>query len=136
MGGADMTMIENPHIDLTTLKNVIDFELVYYDDDDTFFARPEVARPATSVDWNGEFWLRVDPETGEIVGVEINDFEAVFLKKYPGLAQAWHEVKPLCHRRKTAKYEDESWESFLRIIYEFIVQFLREKPTQINLGIA
>jgi hypothetical protein len=121
MGRADISQMDNPVINLNTIENVKDFILIYHSDDDTLFARPEPARPATSLDWDGELWVRVDPETGEILGLEIDDFETVFLKKHPDLAQAWQEVKPLCHQKRTKKYDDESWESFLRIIYEFLV---------------
>ena len=136
MGTADMTTMSNTSIDLNTLKNVKNFELTYHDGDDTLFIRPATARPATSLDWEGELWVRVDVETGEVVGLEIDDFEAVFLKKYPSLAKAWQEVKPLCHRKRTKKYEDTSWDSFLRIIFEFLIQFFKDKPAQPALGIA
>ena len=131
-----MSMIKNPTIDFTTLGNVRDFELVYYDSEDTLFIRPPKARPGTSLDWEGELWLRIDLETHEIVGLEIEDFESVFLKKYPDLALAWQEIKPICHRRNTNKYNDESCESFLRILYDFLVRFLNNNPTQVSLGLA
>ena len=136
MGRADMTTRGNPHIDFDTIGNIKTFDLIYHDNEDTLFARPATPRPATSLDWEGELWVRVDPETGEIVGLEIDDFEAVFLRKHPALAKAWQEAKPLCHRRRIKKYEDASWESFLRIIYEFLVQFFEDNPAQASLGIA
>lgn len=136
MGTADMTMMSNTCIDLNTIDNIKHFNLIYHDGEDILFARPATARPATSLDWGGELWVRVVPETGEIVGLEIDDFESVFLKKYPSLAKAWQEVKPICHQKRTQKYEDASWESFLRIIYEFLVQFFKNNPAQATLGIA
>lgn len=136
MGTADMTKMSNSQIDFTTIENVTHFDLIYHEDEDVLFARPKTARPATSLDWDGEFWIRVDPETGEIVGFEIDDFEAIFLKKHPILAKAWQEAKPMCRTKRTEKYEDASWESFLRIMYEFLMQFLKENPIQPTLGMA
>jgi len=73
---------------------------VTYQEDSLFFGKP---RPAVSIDCDGEFWIRVDPSTGEIVGLEIEDFESVFLKKHPELQRTWQEAKPLC-RNKFRKY--------------------------------
>ena len=136
MGTQDVKNIENLKLDFNTIDNITHFVITYHEDEDTLFIRPNVPRPATSFDWNGEIWIRVDPTNGEVLGLEIDDFEAVFLKKYPDLAKAWQEVKPLCHRKRTKKYEDASWESFLRIIYEFLVQFFKDKPTQATFSIA
>ena len=38
-------------------------------------------KPAISHDIEGEFWLRIVPDTNEIIGIEIEDFKH-FLKKY------------------------------------------------------
>ncbi len=121
-------------IDYDTMNNVKSFTPVYHEDEDVFFLRPEKPCPATSVDWDGEFWVRVDPENGKVVGLEIEDFEAVFLKKYPELANAWKEVKPLCCRKKLHGYEETTWDAFLRIILEFLRTFLKENPQQASFG--
>lgn len=131
-----MNVVNDPQIDLKTIENLKTFEIVYDDNEDVFFARPSIPRPATSLDWEGEIWVRVDPNTGEIVGLEIEDFETVFLKKHPALAKAWQEVKPLCCRKRTNKYEDESWASFLRIIYAFFSEFFSDNPAQSAFGIT
>ena len=52
---------------------------------DTLFMRIGPARPATSVDVNGEIWARLDPTTGDIVGFEIEGFRDVFLVRHPEL---------------------------------------------------
>ena len=39
-------------------------------------------RPASSLDVDGELWVRYDPESGDVIGVEIEDFEQFFLEKY------------------------------------------------------
>ena len=132
MGRAVMVP-NSPEIDFDTLDNIKDFDLTYHEDEDTLFIRPERPRSATSIDWDGEIWVRVDITTGEIVGLEIDDFEGVFLKKHPDLASAWKDAKPLTHRRKASKPSNISWESFLQIILDFIKRFLTEHPQQVNL---
>ena len=132
----DNTMLEIPKIDVTTLDNIKHFVLTYHEQEDTLFMRPNEARPATSFDCNGEFWLRVAPETGEIVGVEVNDFEAVFLKKHPELAKAWKEVKPVSRRfysvQKRRRSKDVASEPFSRIISDFLIRFFRDNPCQVS----
>ncbi len=126
---------EHIEIDFGTLKNVINFVPIYHDDEDTLFLRPEEPRPAVSFDWDGDIWLRIAPSNGEIVGFEIDDFESIFLKKYPELANAWKEVKPLCHRKKKTSPEETYWDAFLMIIMEFLQTLVREKPQQIRFAV-
>jgi len=137
MAGTD-TKLNTPKIDLATLTldKIKTFELVYHDNEDVLFLRPNTPRPATSFDLEGEIWIRFDPEAGEIVGLEIDDFEAIFLKKHPELARAWAEVKPLCHRKTIKKDTSAIWESFLLIIVNFLLAFLRENPQQMKLDIV
>jgi len=122
-------------IDFDTIKNVIDFIPIYHGKEDTFFLRPEESKSAVSFDWNGDIWLRINPGNGEIVGFQIDDFESVFLKKYPELANAWKEVKPLCHRKKKTQTEETFWEAFLKIILEFLQTMVREKPQQAEFAV-
>lgn len=137
MAGTD-TKLDTPKIDLSTLTldKIKAFQLVYHDDEDVLFLRPDTPRPATSFDLEGEVWIRFDPETGEIVGLEIEDFESIFLKKHPELAEGWAEAKPLCHRRTIKSGTSMTWESFLLIMVNFLLKFLRENPQQIELDIV
>jgi len=96
------------------------FLCVYHDDEDSLFLRPEPPVPATSVDWNGEFWVRIKPGTGEIVGIEIENFESVFIKKYPAMALIWKQVKPSCKKKCPNKPEGSDWDAFMRIILEVL----------------
>ena len=57
------------------------------------FALSSLRLPDATPTVDGEFWLRADPETGEVCGVEIEDFEAVYLKKHPELAVIWSEAE-------------------------------------------
>jgi len=52
------------------------------------------ARPAVSIDIEGEVWLRVVRATGEVVGFEFEDFREHFLPRHPELAQAWRTTYP------------------------------------------
>ena len=45
-------------------------------------------------DEEGDIRLRYDPETGDVHGMEIDDFENHFLKKRPELAAGWAALKP------------------------------------------
>ena len=136
--GRTAMKLDTPQIDFSTLTldRIKAFHLVYHDGEDVLFLQPDPPRPATSFDLEGELWIRFDPETGEIVGLEIEDFEAIFLKKHPEVAQAWAEVKPLCHRKIIKKDTNMTWESFLLIIVNFLLAFFRENPQQMRLGIA
>jgi len=57
--------------------------MVKYDKySDTLFIWFGENRPAISADCDGDFWIRKDPQTKEIIGIEIEDFKAHFLKKF------------------------------------------------------
>lgn len=133
MGRTKLMNTETPQINFASIENIKSFVIVYDEEADTLYARPEQPCPATSIDWDGQMWIRVDPENGEIVGLEIDDFEAFFIKKYPEVAQAWSEAKPLYHR-KASRYKDDSWQSFVQIILGFILQFFKNNPQQASLG--
>ena len=52
-------------------------------------------RPATSQDVMGKLWIRYDSSTGDIIGIEIDDFEQLFLAEFhPELAHDWRVLKP------------------------------------------
>ena len=52
-------------------------------------------RPATSQSVRGELWIRYDSRTGDIIGIEIDDFEQLFLAEFhPELAHGWKVLKP------------------------------------------
>jgi hypothetical protein len=130
MGTQDVTQKENTIIDFSTINNISDYTLTYHDDEDTLFIRPDVPRPATSFDWNGEIWIRVDPTTGEVLGLEIDDFEAVFLKRHPEISVAWDSVKPTCLRKLPRKSQDTAWDSFTKIVLSFLLKFFNESHYQ------
>jgi hypothetical protein len=123
--------IESPKVNFNTIVDLKGLTPVYHQEYDTFYLRGEKPRPATSYDLNGIAWLRVDVENGDIVGLQIDDFESVFLKKYPELEKAWKkEIKSLCVRRKSRKCPVDAQESFLLIIINFLLTLFRENPPQ------
>ena len=67
-------------------------QMLYDRDGDMLIIRLGSSRPATSVHIAGELWLRMDPVAGDVTGFEIEDFEAVFLKRHPTLGVIWSEI--------------------------------------------
>jgi len=138
---AELKSIETdlPTIDLKTLSNIKDFGIVYHKDIDTLFFRGAERRPAASIDWNGEIWIRIDPISGEVVGMEIEDFEAVFLKKHPEIAVAWYESRPAGRRfmgiRRPKDSEKVVSEPFGRIVVNFLMVFFHSTPFQVGLSL-
>jgi len=74
-------------INWETRGNILKFEVEYNEKRDLFFAYSTEERDAVSVDCHGEFWLRIDPQNGEILGIEIEDFKKIFLKKHPDICK-------------------------------------------------
>jgi len=72
-------------IDWDTARNIVEFDAEYDDETDTLFMQSKRKSPSVSVDCDGELWIRIVPQTGEIVGLEIEGFRQVFLKKHRAL---------------------------------------------------
>ena len=79
MGEANSIMNE---VDFNTVENIRSFVPDYDKVADSLLLQPHEPDPAVSVDWNGEMWLRINPENGEIIGVEIEDYKKFFARKY------------------------------------------------------
>lgn len=127
--------IHCPEIRYKTLENLKSYKPLYRKDIDAFYLRSEPNRPATSYDINGILWLRIDIETGDIVGIQIDDFESVFLKKFPEVAKAWKEAKPL-YTKNTNPRENNSRDSFLLIIINFLKSLFVDCPQQLKAEIV
>lgn len=124
-------MIEsNLQLDWKSLTNLMSGTTIYHADEDTFFLRQKEPQPATSFDWDGELWIRYNPQTGEIVGIEIENFEQIFIKKHPEIAKVWKDFKPLCLHKRTRNRDEPIWESFIRIFVQFISELFRKNPQQ------
>jgi hypothetical protein len=74
------------------------------------------ARPAMSVDVAG-MWMRLEPNTGEILGFEIQDFVHSFLPKHPELAMQLAEATHGTSREMSLIAEPVSW---VRAFFAFI----------------
>jgi hypothetical protein len=132
VGGEKMKVHEVPIIDFQALsKRMETFICSYHLKEDTLFLHSDPPRPATSFDWDGNFWIRFDPETREVVGIEIENFESVFIKKYPEMAVVWKQIKPLCLHKPSRKPSSD-WTAFIRIMCEFISKIFLENPIQIG----
>lgn len=56
-------------------------EIIYNKANDSLMILWAENKPAVNHDVDGEFWLRIVPDTNEIIGIEIEDFKA-FSKKH------------------------------------------------------
>ncbi len=118
---------------MTNLKGVIP---VYHSDEDILLIRPENPRPAVSYDLEGELWLRFDPSTKEVFGIEIENFESVFLKKHPEVAKIWKDVKPFCIQKRTRTADEDICESFIRILLNLFDDLFAKNPQQTSFGLT
>lgn len=125
--------LSNLALNRETMNKMLSYNCVYHGSEDTLFIRPDNPQPATSFDWNGEIWLRIDPQTEEIVGLEIDNFETVFLLKYPELIPVWKSVKPSCLRKIKRKDTSNAWDSFMLIVLEFLSNLFEKTPQQLVL---
>lgn len=67
------------------VRNKDSFTVNYDAKIDSLFLQMKNPPPAISVDCEGLFWLRINPQNGEVVGVEIEDYRKIFLKRYQEL---------------------------------------------------
>ena len=83
-------------VDWNTRDNILHFDVVYNEKLDILSMHFKENRPAVSVDLAGEIWVRIDVQTGEILGIEIEDFKNIFLKKHPEIAKSKNSyAKPI-----------------------------------------
>lgn len=94
---------------------------------DILFINTTPKRAAISLDVGGHFWVEFDPETDEVVGIQIDDFESVFLMKYPELRSGWQRDKPLIV--KPFKREGDVAE-YLRFLIMHLQNIVKAHPFQ------
>jgi uncharacterized protein YuzE len=124
-------IIESPdiNIDFNTIYNLKRLLPSYDKKFNTFFILPVKSVPAVSVDWDGEFWIRVN-SNGEIVGIEVENFEKVFLVKHPEVSAIWKEFKPICLKNERKMRTPEVCDSFLSILLKFFSDLFKTHPQQ------
>lgn len=98
---------------------------------DIFLAYKTPKAPAVSLDVGGHVWIRFLPESGDVVGVEIEDFERVFLVKYPELAVGWEQLKPRIIKRFTR--HEHTMPDYLRLLLRYVKEMLATHPPQLGL---
>jgi uncharacterized protein YuzE len=91
-----------------------------------------VDRPARSFDVDGEFWLRLDSETNEVVGIEIEDFKSIFLQKHPELARVWKEAERT--HRLFWQGHPERKQDLLSLLVESLKELFQAHPRQMRLA--
>ena len=117
------------NVDFNTINNLKSLMPMYDKMFDNFMITSPEPVPAVSFDWNGELWLRV-MESGEIVGIEIENFESVFLAKHPEVAKVWKEFKPICLKNKRKLNKPDACDSFLRILLDSLISIFKTHPMQ------
>lgn len=117
------------------LQAFVHFKGVYNARVDTLCLSLTPKRPGVSLDVGGHYWIRFDPETHEVIGVEVEDFERVFLARYPELALSWREVKPAIVKRRKAK-DDGPVGDYLRLLYKWLNDALQNHPQQLDMMLA
>lgn len=112
-------------------KAFLRFEHSYDKQRDILFVYGTPKKPAVSLDLGGHVWVRFLPESGEVVGIEIEDFERVFLIKYPELKVGWEQVKPRIVKR--FKPDENGFVDYLRILLAYLKNIMETHPPQLSL---
>jgi uncharacterized protein YuzE len=81
--------------------------------------------PGASVDVEGEFWLRIDPKTNQVIGFEIEDFVSIFLQKNPELERVWRQSNA---RHFIRRSNPETKQSTLLLILERLRALFSSSP--------
>jgi len=133
----ERTILEDsPQLNKDTMENLKGLIPIYHAEEDVLFIRSSNPRPSVSYDWEGELWIRFDPHTKEVVGIEIENFESVFIKKHPEVTKIWKEVKPFCKDKKDRVEIDDICVSFIRILLSFFNDLFKDTSQQASFGTA
>ncbi len=73
---------------------------------DVLYVRQEPKQPAVSLPGANGVWFRYDPDTLKVVGIEIEDFEKVFLQIHPDLRPVWRQAKNHVTRPRAASIDE------------------------------
>ena len=75
-------------------QSLAEFSCFYDIEDDVFFAHENPNPPAVSLPVGRHAWLRYDPDTRKVVGMEVEDYERLFLARHPEFRRGWEAIKP------------------------------------------
>jgi hypothetical protein len=106
------------------------FSMSYDKQRDILFAYLVPKQPAVSFDVGGHFASRFNPETGDVVGIEFEDFPKVFLFKCPELRPEWDNIKSTITKR-SRKYNHA--DEYLQFLLEWAKRTLKAHPSQLAL---
>ena len=67
--------------------------------------------------WVDHVFFRMDDASGEIVGIDIEDFEHFYLKNHPDVAAEWMRVKPL---EKTSTERQKWTDAFVQRLVKLL----------------
>ena len=113
---------------METLSESMDLsklDIEYDRQSDVFYFRLSAVHDWVAEDFNGEFFVLRDVETGNVVGFLVEDFEKVFLRKHPELENAWREG-----RAPWRRWSRELQEGVDRLFVGF---FTRQASSQLRL---
>jgi hypothetical protein len=102
---------------VTDQRRIILPDVQYDGDTDMLYARqhlfaPTEDEPASTMEHvEDEVWIIRNLKTGRPIGIMIEDFERVFLKRHPDIALMWMES-----RQPWRKWSREVRESFNRVL--------------------
>lgn len=82
-------------IDCDTIDNIHDYKPEYIKDTDTLYLVPSPIPESISIDFGGAFWVMTIPETGEIVGVHIDNYKRYFSKRYSPILRGKRVTDPV-----------------------------------------
>ena len=100
---------------------------------DIFFVYSTPKQPAVSLDVGGHTWIRFDPTTEQVLEIEVEDFEKVFLVKYPELRLGWDKLKPRIIKPPFGDKNQFAGE-YLNMFLMFIKDMIRAHPHPIGLS--
>jgi hypothetical protein len=83
-------------------------------------------KSALSLDVRGEYLLRVDPETYEVLGIEIEDFVNHFIPTHPEFRLALEQA----HEKLSGKHALQP--SLVSYIVERLLELFRAHPRQLS----
>ena len=116
-------------IDFDTFNNIKGYTFSFDRELDTLYWLSMPVETATSTDRDG-VWYRVNPETGKITGIEIEDFEKLFLKKHPELEPSWKQVRKIIIKDKA----EASTITFGNILFAFLQNQVGRRHKQVTVA--
>jgi hypothetical protein len=88
--------------------------------------------PALSVDLDNGVWLRYEPESNQVVGIEIEDYSRTFLRTHPALARQWRTART---RRLIGASSRESRMQFKQSLLECARRTFVTRPRQLTMPV-